>query len=452
MRSSLSLILATVVSLACSLGAQAPDCRDAQACRLAALEAAARQDYDQFHDLAWKALNLGPKNDPESMALLARAQSLSGRPHDALVMLNRLAAMNVATDAATSDDFRNVRDLPAWAEFEAKLAGKSLPPASIAAPAPVPAGSSPPPVSDKPKNAAAAEPAPVTAAPVRESKPAKPPARVAATPLTFPASALRTTVGLAYDGVSGRFIVGDGEDRRLMVLGERSGRLDRLAGVDAGFQQITAFEIDGHEGDLWVVSTSPESKASTVHKLQLISGRVLFSVPLPEEARPGRFTDVTVTPQSVFVLDGEGRRVYRLAKKGKSLELAVRLAAPDVASLAVTQEGVAYVAYDTGVLKVDLTSRTTAVIETGENVSLAGLTWLRAIRGSLVGIQRTSGGYQLVRIRLEENGRSARSLEIVEAGQVVAGPTSATIVGNTLHYLSRTAGSDDVSIRKTVLK
>ena len=55
------------------------------------------------------------------MLMLARAQSLSGRPHDALVMLQRLAAMGVATDAATNDDFRFVRALPAWAEFEAKI-------------------------------------------------------------------------------------------------------------------------------------------------------------------------------------------------------------------------------------------------------------------------------------------------------------------------------------------
>ena len=48
--------------------------------------------------------------------MLARAQSLSGRPLDALVMLQRLAA-GLATDAATSDDFRRVRALPGWEDF-----------------------------------------------------------------------------------------------------------------------------------------------------------------------------------------------------------------------------------------------------------------------------------------------------------------------------------------------
>ena len=105
----------------------AQDCRDWQECRQLALDAAKREDYNAFHDLAWRTMSLGPKNDPANMLLLARAQSLSGRPHDALVMLQRLASMSVATDAATSNDFERVRALPAWAEFEAKVSGNPAP-------------------------------------------------------------------------------------------------------------------------------------------------------------------------------------------------------------------------------------------------------------------------------------------------------------------------------------
>ncbi len=65
-------------------------------------------------------------------------------------------------------------------------------------------------------------------------------------------------------------------------------------------------------------------KAATVHKLQLISGRVLSSIPLATAERPARFTDIAVTPQNVLVLDGEGRRVYRVAKKGRTLEMIVQ--------------------------------------------------------------------------------------------------------------------------------
>ena len=61
------------------------------------------------------------------MYILARAQSLSGRPHDALVMLLRLADRGVATDAAVSDEFAAVRRLPQWPDLEARLRGAPAP-------------------------------------------------------------------------------------------------------------------------------------------------------------------------------------------------------------------------------------------------------------------------------------------------------------------------------------
>src|SRR3954464_12060931 len=80
-------------------------CTEWRACRELALAAADRGDYETFHDLAWRAVQTGPPKDPALMYLLARAQALSGRPHDALVMLERLAEMRVPSDAATNDDF-----------------------------------------------------------------------------------------------------------------------------------------------------------------------------------------------------------------------------------------------------------------------------------------------------------------------------------------------------------
>ena len=104
-----------VITLAFQDAQPRADCQEWQECRQFALEAAEQQDYERFHDLAWRAVQKGPKNDPAIMYLLARAQSLSGRPGDALVMLQRLAQMGTKTDAATNDDFRRVRALPGWA-------------------------------------------------------------------------------------------------------------------------------------------------------------------------------------------------------------------------------------------------------------------------------------------------------------------------------------------------
>jgi hypothetical protein len=89
-----------------------PPCANWQSCREQALEAAARGEHETFHDLAWRAMQTRGARDPDLMLLLARAQSLSGRPGDALVMLQRLADMGIAADVASDEDFRRVRALP----------------------------------------------------------------------------------------------------------------------------------------------------------------------------------------------------------------------------------------------------------------------------------------------------------------------------------------------------
>lgn len=496
---------------------QAADCGDWRECQKLALEAAERQDYNAFHDLSWRALQKGPKNDPALMTMLARAQSLSGRPHDALVMLERLSAMGVRTDAETNDDFRFVRALPAWAEFEAKLKGLPLPekpaaapadaaPSSSAAPPATAKADAPAPTRDKPagKTAKGAKPKPEPAKPEPKAEPVKPdpakadaakpeaatpePAKVEPStaeprkgesptpdsakadatttagakpggnanasrtgPLVFSAPGL-TAVGLGYDAVSGRFIVGDRKDRRLLVVGERSGRLASLAGVDAGFDEVSAFEIDTVEGDLWVTSASSGSRTSTLHKLQLISGRVLTSIAAPQTDGPSRFTDVAVTPQNILVLDAEGRRVYRAAKKGRALDLVARIAVPDATSIAPAAEGTAYAAYDRGIIRLDLTTRALTVVEPGADIDLSGLRWIRWHRGSLVAIQGgASGPFRLVRIRLDDTGRRARAVDVLDTNVTLAGPTSASVTGNVVYYLSP-AADDQVEVRKLTLK
>src|SRR4051794_1737303 len=183
-----------------------PDCRSVADCRQLALAAASRQEFEVFHDLAWRAVQLGPKNDPSLMYLLARAQSLSGRPNDSIVMLARLVAMGVPVDAATNEDFRRVRALPGWPDLAARI---SPPPAT---PETTPGKPAVPGRAEKSAPPGGAPPAV-----------ARPPA------LTDPAAAssaleqLRfrppqfTPAGLAYDAVSRRFVVGDRQGRKLAV-------------------------------------------------------------------------------------------------------------------------------------------------------------------------------------------------------------------------------------------
>ncbi len=394
------------------------------ACRQAALEAAAQQDYERFHDLAWRAVQKGRPNDPDLMYMLARAQSLSGRPGDALVMLTRLARRGIGTDAATDDDFRRVRALPGWQALAA-LAPAAAPSASGPAPAAVLA---------------------TGAASAHERKTGE---GAEEGTLHFSAPPF-VAAGLAYDGVSRRFIAGDRGARKLVVIDEPSHHVANLAAAhSAGFGEITALEIDRHEGDLWVASADEGS--STLHRLQLISGRVLYAVTPPGDAGPVRFVDVAVAPNgTVLALDAEGGRLYSLTHGSRTLRLVGRIEGDNPASVAPAGNGVAYVAWKAGITRVDVAARSAAAVKAGPHVDVSGLTRIRAYRNALVGIQKTAGATRAVRVRLNPAGTRALSLDVLDAAVSPSSEAAASINGDVLYYLSGTGG--DAAVRRIKLR
>lgn len=241
-------------------------CADWRECRQMAQAAAERGDYERFHDLAWRAVQLGPARDTSLMSLLARAQALSDRPHDALVMIDRLAEVGVVVDADTSDDFARTRQLPGWPAVRARLeavrqASSVTPPAAAPPPAPR-AGTT--------TSAAAASP---TAASLAAAS-ASPTEAVTFSTRPF------TPGGIAYDAVSARFLFADRSARKLFVVSEQSNRASDFVRADsAGFQDIAGIEIDAGRGDLWVASTAPAAGAGTLHNCS--SSPVGRCVPFP---------------------------------------------------------------------------------------------------------------------------------------------------------------------------
>jgi hypothetical protein len=425
-----------VLSLAVAPQERPADCGTWQNCRQLALQAAEQQDFESFHDLAWRAVRKGPPKNADLMRMLARAQSLSGRPLDALVMLQRLLEMGVVTDAATNDDFRRVRALSGWADFERRVEALNAPP--------VPSERAAPPA-DRPADAPAAAPSAPAAAP--PTAPAPTPAKGdASEALRFTTIAF-TPAGLAYDAVSNRFIVGDFDARKLTVVDEASQRVANLAAAaSAGFGTIGALEIDAHEGDLWVVSSPAgaagrgegEPTTAMLHKLQLISGRVLYAIALDESFGAARFADVAVTPRSaVLVLDSAGGRIFSAAPKARRLELALPLEIHGPTSLAPQSDSIVYVAHAGGIVRADLAARRARPLAAAKSIDLAGFTRLRWHRDSLLGIQRAGdNGYRVVRLTLDGQGTRVTARTVLDQSLQMPDPTAASLTGDTFYYLA----------------
>ena len=424
------MILAALLFVAQAGGS----CASVADCRQQALAAEARADYETFHDLAWRAVQKGRPNDPDLMYMLARAMSLSGRPGDAIVMLSRLADMGVKVDTS-GDDFRRVRALAGWPELEARLAGLAAP---AVAPAPAAAGVPSPPAS------------PAATPGVPESSPAASPGDVAVAvasegePFEFEASPFEPA-GLGYDEVSRRFLVGDRRASRLMVVDQGSHHVTPLVGAaSAGFYDtLTGFAIDHRRGDLWVVSAQGEGDAaeSVLHKLQLVSGRVLLQVPSEKGVR---LVDVAVAVDgTVYALDAQGGRLLRLHPGSHALDVAAALGVEHASSLALADDRIAYVGSPSGILRIDLAAR--AVTPLTAPGALGPIELVRAQGRVLLVVEAEDRGgagepreksevSRLVRFVLDSSLRAVIRVQPLDSS--IPGTTAATVAGGTFYYLA----------------
>jgi len=393
---------------------QAPrqaDCAEWRACRQLALAAAEREEYETFHDLAWRTVQIGPPKDPSLMYLLARAQALSGRPHDALVMLQRLVEMGMAPDAA-SEDFSRVRQLRDWPDVEARMAAAAASGAPASAPSPGP-------------RASVINLAPATRA-VRFS------------------TKQFAVGGLAYDATSRRFLLGDRLGRKLIAVDERSNQTVDLVRADsAGFLDISAVEIDAKRGDLWVASAAADG-GGTLHRLQLVSGRPLRVFHVADALESVKFADVAVGPAgAVLVLDSVTPQLLILRSGGTALERVVAIGAREPVSVtAGADDGIAFVAHRDGVSRIDLRSRTVSPVAAPNGVSLGHLERIRWQGNALVALQvDDDGSRHIVRLEMNARGSAITQAMRLELSAPPTGPAFMTISGDELVYL--TAGSNE---------
>jgi hypothetical protein len=379
-------------------------CASAPECRRLAIEAVERQDFETAHTLAWRAMQAVPKNDPASMRVLARAQSLSGRPHDALIMLQRLAQAGVRVEeAATSDDYRRVRELSGWPALLAAIDG--APPPIIAATegATTPASSS----------AATATPT----APPDDGLPVP--------------SSLHSVMAIAYDGVSRRFVIADDSTDTLKIVDQTSGKAMNLVSSGwAGGHSVTALAIDTRRGDLW--AATPDA----LHRMQLVSGRRLQTLAAPVAEPPVNFVALKAGPNGVFALDATGARIYTASAGDKTLQLHATLdKITNPSSLAIADDASLYVAHAGGILRLHAATRKGAPLKAAAGITLAPLRSIEWMNGALIATGGVEGGLTIRKMQLDPT--RARVTAVAQLGPVASAAT--TVSGRRVYHLVETS-------------
>ena len=248
--------------------------------------------------------------------------------------------------------------------------------------------------------------------------------------------------------MSRRFLVGDRLDRKLIVVGDGADHADDLVRSDsAGFQQLSAMDVDTRRGDLWVASTAAEGGAATLHKLQLVSGRPLKTFPVSADAQPVHFVDLATTSTgSVLVLDAAGSRLFVLRPGEAALKTFVPLKIADATSVAgAAEDGTAYVAHAAGIVRVDLRARTTSAVKMPKAAALGRLERIRSYRNALIAVDvDESGSRRIMRLGLNASGRAVAKATTIEALAPTSGETFVSVSGDELLYLSAVPSATDV--------
>ena len=409
-------LAALLMSLDSLVAQVEPACTRSKECHQLALDAAEREDFETFHSLAWRAVQTGQPNDPDLMFVLARAQALSGRPDDALVMLGRLADRGILhPEVEKLNDFSRVRDLTGWPNLLERMHGMA---AATARPSPAPMTASAAPPSRR-SNGAAETSRP--AAPLAGSIPLPP--------------AVGAPVALAYDRVSSRLIVADSSTGTLKVVSEATGNeVDLVSRGWGGGYHSNAVVIDSKRGDLWVAGTRIGDRSeSVVHRLQLISGRLLYSVPLSADAGDSRFAAIALASSSVFVLDAEGGRILELGAGAKTLRLRAAVPQRDLTGLTLANDTVAYVAHGGGILRIDLATKKSESVNGSPGLALDGIEWIGYFENSLLALQRRPDGVMAaMRFRLDRRGRTVTAVDTF--GVAAAG--GAAVLGDTFFFFA----------------
>jgi hypothetical protein len=436
----------------------AAGCVEWRACRELALAAETARDYETFHDLAWRAVQTGPPRDPGLLYLLARAQARSGRPHDALVMLDRIADSGVAAEATTEEAFSRTRELPGWSSvaerLERPLANSSAssssptPSASRLAAPKEPATSSLKGLPGAPSRPAVPAAATLTAPPVLKGAPAL--AGLAAVPVAVTEAARLSApslgiAGLAYDGVSDRFVFGDRAGRKLVVVGNASNGggapVDLVRADSAGFKDISALEIDAQRGDLWVVS-GESNDAGVLHRVQLVSGRPLRTYVGP--GGTGELVDLAVTKNGeVLVLDAGSGSLLHLRPRGTELERLIRIDGARATSVSIGDgDGIAYVSQAGALFRVDLGARRSTALQLPGGVSLNHVERIRFYRNALfVLVRAESGPAGIVRLDLNARGTAVTRATRLDVAVPAGAGSFFSIAGNDLLFAVQ-AGSE----------
>ena len=352
-------------------------------------------DYTGFTHSLERAYEL----NPASLATkynLACGYARTGRPEDALGLLEELAAAQVDFGMANDPDLDSLRDMPRFQELVRTLAASIVP------------------VNNSTER------------------------------LTIDELGLAPE-GIAFDQDTGRLFFGSMRTGDIFVA-DSNGHWSRFASVgDMGPYSAIGMTVDAGKGLLWTVATwffmaegfdAEAPEPSGLFGFDLDSGALRHRYFVDESV--AGLNDVTVAPNGDVYVSGD---VLHVLDAGSDTLRPVATSPGSFGSNGLTTDPsgsrLFISSYPVGLGVIDIDSGNLRYLDAPSERPLYGIDGLYWHDGHLVGIQNGIQPWRLLRMQLNEEITAVTSVQVIEFANAALTPTTGAIDGERIHYIGQ---------------
>jgi hypothetical protein len=388
-------------AMACCLIALAQDrqSRDSRRYESMAGKAYQEKDYPGFLENMKLALSLRP-NHPRLMYGLATAYALTGHQREALVWLDKMAAMGLVFPGDKDVNFDSIKSSD---EFPAIL---------------------------------------------KQIEHNKAPLINSVTAFTLHEKGI-VPEGIAYDPVTKTFYLGSVYKRKIVSVNKKGEAKDFATERD-GLWSVMGMKVDAARRLLWVCTTAhpqmsnyieADNGSSGLFKFDLRTGKLIKKYLLPNKPKPHWFGDLLVNSRGdVFATDSISPGIYVIWRQKDQLELfleAAQFANPQGLDFTPDEKHLFMADYAEGIFLIDLETKKCTNIPPAPNSTLLGIDGLYSYKGSLIGVQNGISPPPLVRLFLSRDLQRVKRLETIEANNPIFDePTLGVLVKNTFYLIA----------------
>lgn len=256
--------------------------------------------------------------------------------------------------------------------------------------------------------------------------------------------------GIAYDSRTDDYFVSSVRQRKIVRVKNQNVVTDFIGTGQDGIWGVSGIGVDERRRLLWACSNATETVEGytpadrnnvAVFAFNLDDGKLAAKIPLAQPDMAHMCDGLVVgSDGTVFVADSMGTAIYRLDPDARDLRVVLGPEAgisPQGMALSEKGDTLFVSNYFSGLYAIALPSNRVSRVVSRAKPSLAGIDGLIGYGKDLIAIQNGVQPHRVVRLKMDSEGTSVKSVQLLEINHPLFGePTLGLVQGHTLLFVA----------------